>query len=389
MSTSLSDSYSNKIIEEQESRLQSAAKVFWSYLKALQNDMNIILQDSLSKLQEGVEIKNFNTDDIQQLFKDIIGKSIDSLSEELEKAYKFTKRETLLFDEDMTFKILVVMEKVLEFEKSLDRLYPNFSKKIIKSLQNLLVAVIATQLPMVAALIRISGILEKINNFMTPGNLLPKIQKWKDDINNKETSEELRTIYQKAEKIAELAEKIDVAPVKVVQLNLSDASLNNANKIITEIKTSMPKTEQEVNNTISKIKTDFYKNIDIIKQGSNDIKENAKNSITEGLSKVRENLLKVIDPEATFGEKISSLYEAVKNTLEIAKTLKKTIQSLPGGSALIKAVDTTMHTVVETIVPKSINDLAQNIAHIAGISNKAWTHISAITTSSKSHVRAM
>ncbi|MCZ6926110.1 MAG: hypothetical protein O7D30_13135 [Rickettsia endosymbiont of Ixodes persulcatus] len=50
-------------------------------------------------------------------------------------------------------------------QQELDKLYPGASKKIIESLENILVGVISTQMPILGIFIQTSGIFEKINHF--------------------------------------------------------------------------------------------------------------------------------------------------------------------------------------------------------------------------------
>ncbi|BDU60301.1 hypothetical protein FLA4_07110 [Candidatus Rickettsia kotlanii] len=67
--------------------------------------------------------------------------------------------------------------RILKFQQELDKLYPGASKKIIESLDNILVGIISTQIPMLRIFIQTSGILEKVNNLIDSEKIIAKNNK--------------------------------------------------------------------------------------------------------------------------------------------------------------------------------------------------------------------
>ncbi|WP_341790474.1 hypothetical protein [Rickettsia endosymbiont of Polydrusus tereticollis] len=258
-------------LQKLSDRANNVAKATVVNLKDFRKKMRDILRNSLVEFSETEKL------DIEKLFDDTIGKAQDALLETIENTYQGQLKTTdiFLFDGVVAEKILSVLKKILEFEEALDKMYPGTSKAIIESLETLLIGAISTQLPLVGALIKMSGIFDKINDVIGHENLLPKVKKWHKDIQTMQekiaNNEKLGGVYQKAEQTAEVAEKAEVAPHKVAALNLNKDSLKEASKKvfndqekksvnkIVEASESMPKSKKEVEKTISDIKNDLEK----------------------------------------------------------------------------------------------------------------------------------
>ncbi|WP_103897197.1 hypothetical protein [Rickettsia fournieri] len=154
-------------LTKEQQRLLTTLKGFTESLKMnvkdLEDHLFYILQNSLNKLSH---TENIDVAKIEKLFNRTIQESITTLSEALEKAYQeqLKTKDIFLFDRIIVEKCLNVLEHILKFQQELDKLYPGASKKIIESLDNILVGVISTQIPMLGIFIQTSGILEKVNN---------------------------------------------------------------------------------------------------------------------------------------------------------------------------------------------------------------------------------
>ncbi|WCR56827.1 MAG: hypothetical protein PG979_000884 [Rickettsia asembonensis] len=190
-------------------------------VKDLEDHLFYILQNSLNELSH---TENIDIEKIEKLFNRAIQESLATLSEALEKAYQeqLKTKDIFLFDGIIVEKCLNVLEQVLKFQQELDKLYPGASKKIIESLENILVGVISTQIPMLGIFIQTSGILEKVNNLIDSEKLLPKITKLHNDIKEireeAKSNEKLENMYEKAKNIAAISEISKEPPQKIIEI---------------------------------------------------------------------------------------------------------------------------------------------------------------------------
>lgn len=384
-------------LQKLSDRANNVVKATAVNLKDFRKKMRDILRNSLVEFSETEKL------DIEKLFDDTIGKAQGALLETIENTYQGQLKTTdiFLFDGIVAEKILSVLKKILEFEEALDKMYPGASKAIIESLETLLIGAISTQLPLVGALIKMSGIFDKINNVIDHENLLPKVKKWHKDIQIMQekiaNNEKLGGVYQKAEQTAEVAEKAEVAPHKIAALNLNKDSLKEASKKVfndqekksvnkvVEASESMPKSKKEVEKTISDIKNDLEKIIpaDIDK----DKLTSAKKIISENLTKATVELAKVVNPQTSFAEKVAACCEAANNIKEIAGEMTKIAERVPGGKRLVSAINSTVKRGVETILLKEIvalKELAPVIMSMLGIGKAIITKLSRAETPSQS-----
>ncbi|AFC69420.1 hypothetical protein [Rickettsia amblyommatis] len=156
-------------------KLKGFTKSLKMNVKDLEDHLFYILQNSLNELSH---TENIDIAKVEKLFNRTIHESITTLSvsEALEKAYQeqLKTKDIFLFDGIIVEKCLNVLEQILKFQQELDKLYPGASKKIIESLDNILVGVISTQIPMLGIFIQTSGILEKVNNLIDSENYCQK-----------------------------------------------------------------------------------------------------------------------------------------------------------------------------------------------------------------------
>lgn len=162
-------------------KLNSFTKSLKINVKDLEDHLFNILKNSLSELSH---TENIDVEKIEKLFNSTIQESLTTLSEALEKAYQeqLKTKDIFLFDGIIVEKCLNVLEQVLKFQQELDKLYPRASKKIIESLENILVGVISAQMPILGIFIQTSGIFEKVSNLIDHEKLLPKVTKLHNDI---------------------------------------------------------------------------------------------------------------------------------------------------------------------------------------------------------------
>ncbi|KIJ88717.1 hypothetical protein [Rickettsia asembonensis] len=345
-------------------------------VKDLEDHLFYILQNSLNELSH---TENIDIEKIEKLFNRAIQESLATLSEALEKAYQeqLKTKDIFLFDGIIVEKCLNVLEQVLKFQQELDKLYPGASKKIIESLENILVGVISTQIPMLGIFIQTSGILEKVNNLIDSEKLLPKITKLHNDIKEireeAKSNEKLENMYEKAKNIAAISEISKEPPQKIIEIANKNpnnqASLENAAKAAKAI----PKNKDEVEEKIAELKSNIENAIPHI---NIDKLNSVKNTISDNLNEAKTELLKVLNPEASFGEKIESLCKAVEKAMEIASDIKKIVGVIPGSKELGNVISLTIKTNLLPSPVLAVAKLAPDIANLVNIGKAVVTMLS-------------
>ncbi|KJW02866.1 hypothetical protein REIP_0883 [Rickettsia endosymbiont of Ixodes pacificus] len=371
----------NKEQQEELQRLLIKLKGFTKSLKMnvkdLEDHLFYIIQNSLNELSH---TENIDLEKIEKLFNRTIQESLTTLSEALEKAYQeqLKTKDIFLFDGVIVEKCLNVLEQVLKFQQELDKLYPGTSKKIIESLENILVGVISTQIPMLGIFIQTSGILEKVNNFIDSEKLLPKITKLHNDIKEireeTKSNEKLENIYEKAKKVAAISEISKEPPRKIIEIANKNpnnqASLENVAKAAKAIPKSKDEVEEKIAELKSNIESAIPQDINIDKLNS------VKNTISGNLNEAKTELLKVLNPEASFGEKIESLCKATEKATEIASDIKKIVGVIPGSKELGNVISLTIKTNLLPPPVLAVAKLAPDIANLVNIGKAVVTMLS-------------
>jgi|GEM_PF-3646763 len=357
--------------KEQQDELQRLLTKLHSFTKSLK--INIIdLEDHLfnilrNSLKELSQTENINVEKVEELFNKTIKTSLNALSEALEKAYQeqLKTKDIFLFDGVIVEKCLNVLEQVLKFQQELEKLYPGASKKIIESLENILVGVISTQMPILGIFIKTSGILEKVNNLIDPEKLLPKVTKLHNDI--KEMRQEIKgnknlgNIYNKAEQIAEISEISKEPPRKIIEIANKNPNNKASLENVVEAAKSIPKSKEEVEEKISELKSNIENAI------PKDKLESVKNIISSNLNETKTELLKVLNPEASFAEKITSLCKAAEKATKIASDVKKIVGTIPGSKELGNVISLAIKTNLLPPPVLAVAKLAPEVANLVKV----------------------
>ncbi|MCC8371066.1 MAG: hypothetical protein LN566_07080 [Rickettsia endosymbiont of Stiretrus anchorago] len=355
--------------KEQESELLNLLKRLHNFSGSLKTNIKDLEANILSilksSLKELAQTENLDLEKIEKLFNKTVKTSLSELSKALDKTYQdqLKTKDIFLFDGIIVEKCLSVLEQVLKFQKELDEVYPGASKKIITSLENILITVIATQLPILSTFIKASGILEKVNNLIDHEKLLPKITKWHSDIKKMQQeikdNKNLKDVYKKAEQVAEISEISKESIEKVIKVAKNPNNESSLDYVI-EANKAIPQTTKEVEEKISKIKSDVEKAL------PEDIKDeklhSIKNTISDRLNSTKTELLKAANPETPFVDKITSLFKAAEAATKIASDVKKIAGVIPGGQKLESVISGIITT---NLIPKPILTIAKLAPEVA------------------------
>lgn len=381
--------------KEQESELLNLLKRLHNFSGSLKTNIKDLEANILSilksSLKELAQTENLDLEKIEKLFNKTVKTSLSELSKALDKTYQdqLKTKDIFLFDGIIVEKCLSVLEQVLKFQKELDEVYPGASKKIITSLENILITVIATQLPILSTFIKASGILEKVNNLIDHEKLLPKITKWHSDIKKMQQeikdNKNLKDVYKKAEQVAEISEISKESIEKVIKVAKNPNNESSLDYVI-EANKAIPQTTKEVEEKISKIKSDVEKAL------PEDIKDeklhSIKNTISDRLNSTKTELLKAANPETPFVDKITSLFKAAEAATKIASDVKKIAGVIPGGQKLESVISGIITT---NLIPKpilTIAKLAPEVAELVKVGKAIITVLSKSQNLNQTQVRS-
>ncbi|AFC71532.1 hypothetical protein MC5_06460 [Rickettsia australis str. Cutlack] len=110
-------------------------------------------------------------------------------------------------------------------------------------------------------------------------------------------------------------------PKKIIEIAHKNPNNRASLENVAKAAKAIPKSKNEVEEKIAELKS----NIEIaISQDINIDKLNSvKNTISDNLNETKTELLKILNPEASFGNKIESLCKAAAKATEIASNIKK------------------------------------------------------------------
>ncbi|HJD66676.1 MAG TPA: hypothetical protein LFV91_06625 [Rickettsia endosymbiont of Bembidion nr. Transversale] len=169
----------------------------------------------------------------------------------------------------------------------------------------------------------------------------------------------LKDVYKKAEQVAEISEISKESIEKVIKVAKNPNNESSLDYVI-EANKAIPQTTKEVEEKISKIKSDVEKAL------PEDIKDeklhSIKNTISDRLNSTKTELLKAANPETPFVNKITSLLKAAEAATKIASDVKKIAGVIPGGQKLESVISGIITT---NLIPKPILTIAKLAPEVA------------------------
>ncbi|MCZ6910621.1 MAG: hypothetical protein O7D30_03780 [Rickettsia endosymbiont of Ixodes persulcatus] len=207
---------------------------------------------------------------------------------------------------------------------------------------------------------------------------MPKVTKLHNDI--KEMRQEnkgnknLENIYTKAEKVAAISEISKEPPRKIIEIANKNPNNKASLENVLEAVKYIPKSKDEVEEKIAELKSNIEmaipKDINIDKLNS------VKNTISNNLNETKIELLKVLNPEASFAKKIESLCKAAEKAAEIASDIKKIIGIIPGSKELGNVISLAIKTNLLPPPVLAVAKLAPDIANLVNIGKAVVTMLS-------------
>ncbi|WP_341747334.1 hypothetical protein [Candidatus Tisiphia endosymbiont of Dascillus cervinus] len=304
--------------------------------------------------------------EIAESFRETVGNSLDELEKYIDEQQQ-VKEEILFFEDAFIELIIKVLESILEFQNKLDNLYPGASKDIVDYLGNLLVGIIAVQMPVVGLILKGSGLLDSVKSFLSTENLTKTVENWQEKLEivrekraEIEKSTNLKEKYSKATQIVEIAEIAGVSPVAVAELGLDIDSLKKVNKLVVQDPKEKKSFKKliDLSEEIPHTKDGIMGGIGLLRKGMTKILGNIPNQgkdlkklIETELSHIKENLIAALDPNKSILEKLGYCQKAAKNILIIESKIQETVKLIPDREKITTSFANLVKDKTKNILP--------------------------------------
>ncbi|UCM92867.1 MAG: hypothetical protein LF884_00835 [Rickettsia endosymbiont of Cimex lectularius] len=304
--------------------------------------------------------------EIAESFRETVGNSLDELEKYIDEQQQ-VKEEILFFEDAFIELIIKVLESILEFQNKLDNLYPGASKDIVDYLGNLLVGIIAVQMPVAGLILKGSGLLDSVKSFLSTENLTKTVENWQEKLEivrekrtEIEKSTNLKEKYSKATQIVEITEIAGVSPVAVAELGLDIDSLKKINKLVVQDPKEKKSFKKliDLSEEIPHTKDDIMGGVDLLRKGMTKILGNIPNqgkdlkkSIETELSHIKENLIAALDPNKSILEKLGYCQKAAKNILIIESKIQETVKLIPDREKITTSFANLVKDKTKNILP--------------------------------------
>ncbi|WP_417904856.1 hypothetical protein [Candidatus Tisiphia endosymbiont of Micropterix aruncella] len=358
--TILSDASIASAIEQLKFDSMKTLKTFPRNLRAIKKRVDYIYNIFLDSEDQQRERE------IAESFKETVGNSLDELEKYIDEQQS-VKEEILFFEDAFIELIIKVLESIVEFQNRLDSLYPGASKEIVDYLGNLLIGIIAVQMPVVGLILKGSGLLDSVKSFLSTENLTKTVDNWQEKLEivrekraEIEKSTNLKEKYSKATQIVEITEIAGVSPVAVAGLGLDIDSLKKINKLVAQDPKEKKSFKKliDLSEEIPHTKDGIMGGVDLLRKGMTKILGNIpdqgkelKKSIETELSHIKENLLAVLDPNKSILEKLGYCHKAAKNILIIESKIQETVKLIPDREKITTSFANLVKDKTKNILP--------------------------------------
>jgi hypothetical protein len=340
-------------------------EAFFNNLRILKKKIgyipDILLEENTIAQQEAREIV--------KILEETVGKSLEELENYLNEQEK-EKKDKLLFEGALIDLLIKVLESICQFWQKIDNLYPNLSGILIDYIGNLLIGLIATQMPVIALLISGSGVLDSIKSFLKVENLIKVADNWKsklakleDKLLKMKKQPNLERIYQSAQLVAEISKETRLPTLYIAQLRLDNESLKRIHNLIKQnlkekeafikivnLSQEIPHSRGAVLETVAAIEKELAKTIEAIPEQGLEL----KTSVTRELLSAQGHLFASLDPTMSVIEKLNFCYKAAKSLASIPKQLQETCQSMIGGKEVLSSCQKMIMHQTRAIIPEAL-----------------------------------
>ncbi|WP_341763748.1 hypothetical protein [Candidatus Tisiphia endosymbiont of Beris chalybata] len=305
--------------------------------------------------------------DIVKAFEDVVQPSIEQLDQYLRQQEEI-KKEALLLETEFLELMIKMIQSIIKFQEILNKLYPGASKNIIDYIDHLLIALLATHMPIVALVVKVGRdvvfepLINRIKSTISAESLTKIKESWlkksadlSAQLTEIQQNESFRQKYQAAAQILILSEKTGYSPLQIAELRLDPQDLQKCDRkqlgALLEDKALIESSATSSNSKITQV-------IDTLREGINTILNNVlydkdfNNAIEQGLTAAKTNLQQALVPTQSIYTRLTSSCKAVISILNVEKLIQNKVASLPEGKKIISEVGNLIKNNTQNILPK-------------------------------------
>jgi len=285
-------------------------------------------------------------------------------------------KKGILFNGLLTSSVIKILESIIDFEKTIDKLFPGSSKKIINAFGNALIGLVGIHTPAVAIVIKASGAIDKVSNFLSAENLTKKVSDLKKIIHEVEQNEKLQNTYEAGIQIASIAEITGVSPLSLSNLGLNSESLSKITNLLEKDKDEesvkvfiqnivatselIPNNEKDLTKKLDSLKDSL---MDIIKEQNlpEIVYKSFESKVNDSFKDIAIDAVTILSSDKSFFEKLICLQEVGSKVIESTKEFKYDLYILPNAAS----IESNINEKIMNLIKATINLGAAELLHQA------------------------
>ena len=270
-----------------------------------------------------LDLSDKDKDIVNSIFKQTVLVGVNVASKKLLEPLAESKG--FLYNKILSEQIVEILESVLEFKKSIDKIYPGLSDKIISASIMAITALASAYAPPVGLALKTTGILSKAAEYIKIDNLEKTVEKMQTDLGKVRETKQLAEAQELGTKLSELSETLGVS---AESLQKSGINLDN----IEEVKEEVTKHQEAA---------DFL--VEVCKYTEKQVPNSAK-EVEELFEKIKQEAVKDMQSKGASAELIADFEKTYKESsmhaeVEIESSLTKSAKAFDKVVALQKSAE--------------------------------------------------
>ena len=315
----------------------SAKKMLGSYASTL-TKFSLTGLEMLNSGLKDLYLTDKDKDIVNSIFKQTILVGVNVASKKLLEPLAESKG--FLYNKILSEQTVGVLESVLEFKKSIDKIYPGLSDKIISAAIMAVTALASAYAPPVGLALKTTGILSKAAEYIKTDNLEKTVEKMQTDLGKIRETKQLAEAQELGTKLSKLSEVLGVSSES---LQKSGINLEN----IEAVKEEVTKHQEAA---------DFL--VEVCKYVEKQVPNSAK-EVEELYDKIRQEAVKDLKSKGASEELIADFEKAYKDSsinaeVVIESSLTKSAKAFDKVVAMQKSAE-----IMEKSQKNIINDLSK------------------------------
>ncbi len=270
-----------------------------------------------------LDLSDKDKDIVNSIFKQTVLVGVNVASKKLLEPLAESKG--FLYNKILSEQTVEILESVLEFKKSIDKIYPGLSDKIISASIMAITALASAYAPPVGLALKTTGILSKAAEYIKTDNLEKTVEKMQTDLSKVRETKQLAEAQELGTKLSELSETLGVS---AESLQKSGINLDN----IEEVKEEVTKHQEAA---------DFL--VEVCKYTEKQVPNSAK-EVEELFEKIKQEAVKDMQSKGASAELIADFEKTYKESsmhaeVEIESSLTKSAKAFDKVVALQKSAE--------------------------------------------------